>query len=132
MIRRAGIEKLAVIPLTKGPILTITNRLLAALPVLSGLLVSGCYVESGPPPATAEPVYVQAPPPAPAPPAPEAVPPAPSPEHAWVPGYHRWNGRAYEWQNGHYERRPHSNARYVAGHWERRDRGHTWVEGHWQ
>ncbi len=107
------------------------NRIVAALPLLSALLVSGCYVESGPP-AAADPTYVQAPPPAPPPPPPEAVPAAPSPEHVWVPGYHRWNGRAYDWQAGHYERRPRPNAQYVTGHWEQRDRGHVWVEGHWQ
>src|ERR1039457_1554054 len=45
---------------------------------------------------------------------------------------HRWNGHDYEVQRGHYERKPHPNAQYVAGHWEKRDRGHTWVEGHGQ
>ena len=115
----------------KGPIVIAANRLLAALPVLAILSISGCYVESGTPPP-ANPAYVEAPPPAPTPPPPEAVPPAPSPEHVWVAGYNRWNGRAYEWQSGHYERRPHSNAQYVAGHWEKRDRGHVWVDGHWQ
>ena len=106
-------------------------RLVATLPLLSALLVSGCYVEPGPPPA-ADPTYVEAPPPAPPPPPPEAAPPAPSPDSVWVPAAHRWNGRGYEVQRGHYERKPNPNAQYVAGHWEKRDRGHTWVEGHWQ
>ena len=118
------------------------NRLLASLPVLAVLLMSGCYVEPGPPapanptyvqaPPPANPVYVEAPPPAPPPPPPETVPPPPSPDSAWVPASHRWNGRDYEVQRGHYERKPHANAQYVGGHWEKRDRGHTWVEGHWQ
>ena len=107
------------------------NKIAATLPLLSTLLVSGCYVESGPPPA-ADPTYVAVPPPAPPPPPPEVAPPAPSPDSVWVPAAHRWNGREYEVQRGHYERKPHANAQYVAGHWEKRDRGHVWVEGRWQ
>jgi WXXGXW repeat (2 copies) len=110
----------------------------------------GCYVETRPPAQPAQavvyepaqpaaavtpapaPVVVEAPPaPPPAPPA-EPVPPPPSPEHVWVAGHHRWNGHVYVWERGRYERRPHGRARYVAGHWERRDRGHTWVDGHWE
>ena len=121
----------------------IEHRVFALPLLLTGLLASGCYAEAGastssspayvepaPPPPQA--VVVQSPPPAPAPPPPEVVPPPPSPEHIWIVGYHRWNGRAYEWQRGHYERRPHANARYVAGHWEMRGSGHVWIDGHWQ
>lgn len=115
--------------------------------VVSTLCAAGCYVESGPPPAQpaqavvyqpAQPaaapaqVVVEAPPaPPPAPPA-EPVPPPPTPEHTWVAGHHRWDGRAYVWERGHYERRPHANARYVAGHWDRREHGHVWIDGHWE
>jgi hypothetical protein len=113
--------------------------------ILAFCAASGCYVESGPPPAQPAPaaVYqpaaaaapvavVEAPPaPPPAPPA-EPVPPSPGPDHYWVAGYHRWNGREYVWEKGHYERRPRPNAKYVGGHWEQRGRGRAWVDGHWE
>jgi len=50
----------------------------------------------------------------------------------WVGGYQRWNGHAYLLEKGHYERRPHANAKYVAGHWEERGRGRVWVDAHWE
>ncbi len=105
---------------------------ITTLPVLSALLLCGCYVESGPP--AADPTYVESesPPPPPPPPPPEAVPVSPGPNYVWVAGYHRWNGRSYDWQRGHYEPRPRANAQYVAAHWEKRGRGHAWVDGHWQ
>ena len=97
--------------------------LFAAAPALGG-----CYVESGPPPDTA--VAYENPPPPP-PPEPEVVTVSPGPDYVWIGGYHRWNGRSYGWTRGHYERRPHREARYAPGHWEHRGRGHVWVEGRW-
>jgi outer membrane biosynthesis protein TonB len=127
-----------------------TTSLLGYLLACSSLALGACYVEPAPPPAVAPPppqpvvyqqpapppapaeVVVEAPPPPPAPPPPEPVPPPPSPEHYWVVGYHRWDGHAYVWERGHYERRPRPNARYVNGHWEARGRGHVWVESRWE
>jgi hypothetical protein len=50
----------------------------------------------------------------------------------WVGGDYEWHGRQYQWHRGHYEHRPHVNARYVRGHWEVRVRGRAWVAGHWE
>jgi len=68
------------------------------------------------------------------PPAPvhEVAPPPPHPGWVWQPGYHRWNGTAYEWVPGHYENPPHPHARWVAGHWDHRGGGYVWVDGHWR
>ena len=102
---------------------------------IAAVCLSGCYVESGPMPADAPPaqgeVVVENPPPPPAPVV--EAPPAPPPEPGmvYVQGYHRWDGRAYVWERGHYERPPRQGARYTAGHWEARGRGKVWVNGHW-
>ena len=109
---------------------------LMLLPVVCVALASlaGCYVETEPMPATASAdgeVVVDNPPPAPAPVA-EAPPAAPpQPGMIWVAGYHRWDGHAYQWERGHYERPPRPESRYVQGHWEARGRGKVWVNGHW-
>jgi hypothetical protein len=74
-------------------------------------------------------VYVPAPPP---PPVPEVIGVAPSHRHAWVPGYHRWEGGAYVWVPGHWAVRPRARARWVPGHWDRHSRGWYWVDGRWR
>ena len=56
----------------------------------------------------------------------------PSPEHVWVSGYHRWDGNAYQWQEGRWDRPPVAHQRWVAHHYVRRDGGYVLVEGHWQ
>lgn len=100
---------------------------LAVLP-----LVVGCYVEAEPVSAPSDPnEVVVANPPPPPPPPPEPAPPPPQPGQVWVAGYHRWDGRQYVYERGHYERPPRSNSRYVPGHWEARGRGKVWVNGHW-
>ena len=38
---------------------------------------------------------------------------APSREHVWVNGYQRWDGRAYVWEPGRWEKRPHAHAVWV-------------------
>jgi hypothetical protein len=71
----------------------------------------------------------------PPPPRPVEVVPAPPPEQrdwVWQPGYHRWDGNAYVWVPGHYERPPHPHARWVEGHWSHRGGGYVWVDGHWR
>jgi len=49
-----------------------------------------------------------------------------------VPGYYRYDGRAYVWVGGRYERPPRARARWVAGHWQQERRGWFWVDGHWR
>jgi WXXGXW repeat (2 copies) len=107
--------------------LRLTKSLIAL--TCAAAMLGGCYVESGPPPATE--AVVEAPPPEPAPPAEAPPPPAPSPMHVWIRGHYRWGGARYVWIRGHYERRPRASARYVYGHWEGRARGKVWVHGHW-
>jgi hypothetical protein len=87
-----------------------------------------CNTYSGPPPN--EVTYENEPPPPPAPVA-EQEGPSPGPEYVWIGGYHRWDGHAYIWVHGHYDRRPHPRANWVPAHWEARGRAHVFVDGHW-
>ena len=74
-------------------------------------------------------VYVPDPPPSPPV---EVIGVAPSHRYAWVPGFHRWDGKAYVWVPGHWAVKPPSRAKWVPGHWERHQRGWYWVEGLWR
>jgi hypothetical protein len=58
---------------------------------------------------------------------------APGPGYVWIPGYHAWDGRAYVWRPGRWDRGPRANARWVPARWVN-DRRHGWylVEGHWR
>ena len=56
----------------------------------------------------------------------------PSRDHVWISGYHRWDGDAYTWEPGRWERRPRPRAQWVAHHYVRRDGGWVFVEGHWR
>jgi hypothetical protein len=57
---------------------------------------------------------------------------APGPGYVWIAGYHRWDGRAYVWVPGRWERPPHRHAHWVAHHWVHRHGGYVLVEGHWR
>jgi hypothetical protein len=50
----------------------------------------------------------------------------------WVPGFHRWDGRAYVWVPGHYAEPPRPRARWAEGRWVRRPGGWVFIEGHWR
>ena len=56
----------------------------------------------------------------------------PSPEHVWVGGYHRWDGHAYVWEPGRWEKPPRPHAVWVAPRWEHRHDGYAFIEGHWR
>ena len=58
---------------------------------------------------------------------------APGPGYMWIEGYHAWDGRAYAWRPGHWDRAPRANARWVPARWVH-DRRNGWylVEGHWR
>jgi WXXGXW repeat (2 copies) len=58
---------------------------------------------------------------------------APGPGYVWIPGYHAWDGRAYVWRPGRWDRGPRANARWVPARWVH-DRRQGWylVEGHWR
>jgi len=108
-----------------------SNLLISSLCV-AVMYTAGCYVETGPAvaPAADGEVVVADPPPPPAPVVEPPPPPAPAPDMIWVAGAHRWDGRGYVYDRGHYERPPRAGSRYVAGHWEARGRGKVWVNGH--
>jgi hypothetical protein len=100
--------------------------------VAGGLLVVSSFA-CGPayaaPPATQARVYVQIGPPAPIV---ERRVVAPGPGYFWVAGYHTWNGRAYAWVPGRWERVPPGHTAWVSGHWAHEKRGYYWVNGHWR
>jgi hypothetical protein len=97
-----------------------TSRL-ATLAFLASMLVipaaearTRVYLRIGPPPIVVErPVL------------------APGPDFIWQPGYHVWNGRAYEWRSGAWAHRPHRYSRWVPGHWVSARRGYYWESGYW-
>jgi hypothetical protein len=57
---------------------------------------------------------------------------APGPGYVWIPGYHTWDGRAYVWRPGRWDRGPRANAVWVPARWVRDRRGWYLVEGHWR
>ena len=96
------------------------NSLIAAS-VLAGALSAA--------PALADPIYVKIAPPAPIV---EARVVAPGPDYVWIPGFHRWDGRAYVWVAGRWDRPPRPHAVWVAGHWRHHRNGWYWIEGRWK
>ena len=56
----------------------------------------------------------------------------PSQEHVWIGGYHKWDGHAYAWEPGRWEKPPHAHAVWVAPRWEHRNGGYVFVEGRWK
>ncbi|HEY2824432.1 MAG TPA: hypothetical protein VGI83_02705 [Gemmatimonadales bacterium] len=56
----------------------------------------------------------------------------PGPDFIWITGYYRWDGAAYAWAPGRWERRPHARATWVQGRWYHEHRGWYWVDGHWR
>jgi len=56
----------------------------------------------------------------------------PSREHVWVSGYHKWDGHAYAWEPGRWEKPPRARAVWVAPRWQHRNGGYVFVAGHWR
>ena len=69
-------------------------------------------------------VYVRVGPPAPII---EARIATPGPGYVWVPGYYNWDGRAYAWAPGRWERPPRGRARWEPAHWAKERRGWFFV-----
>ncbi len=57
---------------------------------------------------------------------------APGPGYVWVPGFHRWDGAAYAWVGGRWERPPRARAAWVPGRWIHHRSGWHFVDGHWR
>jgi len=74
-------------------------------------------------------VYVRTPPP---PDVVEVRGAAPGPGFVWIAGYQSWNGSAYVWIPGRWERPPRGRGRWQRGHWVHRRGGWVWVEGRWR
>jgi hypothetical protein len=62
----------------------------------------------------------------------ETHPARPGPRFVWIAGYHSWNGSAYAWVPGRWERPPRPGARWVAHKWVRRNGGWVLQEGRWR
>lgn len=58
--------------------------------------------------------------------------PRPSGDHIWVGGYHRWDGRAYAWEKGRWEKPPHAHAVWVAPKYTHHANGYVFTDGHWR
>ena len=58
--------------------------------------------------------------------------PAPGPEYVWVSGYHRWDGNAYVWEPGKWQKPPHERAVWVAPRWEHRGHDYVFHDGYWK
>jgi hypothetical protein len=56
----------------------------------------------------------------------------PSRNHVWVAGYQRWDGNAYQWNQGRWEQPPQPHQRWVAHHWVHQHGGYVMVDGHWR
>ena len=78
--------------------------------------IAQVYVRIGPPP----------------PPRREVVAVRPGPRYVWVPGYNRWDGRAYAWTPGAWVLPPPNRRGWVPGRWRNTPRGYYWTEGHWR
>jgi hypothetical protein len=58
--------------------------------------------------------------------------PRPGPQFVWIPGYHRWDSRAYVWVPGRWEAPPRRHAHWVPARWVHRHNGWVLIEGHWR
>jgi hypothetical protein len=62
---------------------------------------------------------------------PEVVLARPGPEYVWLPGYWTWRDSRYEWMAGQWVVPPHSNAVWIAPHWDTESGGYRYYEGYW-
>lgn len=87
----------------------------AALASCGGGVRAGVYVRTPPPPAVVE-----------------VRGPAPGVGFVWIDGYQSWNGNAYVWVPGRWERPPRGRHHWRRGRWVHRRGGWVWVEGRWR
>ena len=100
------------------------GRAVAAALIMSGTIAvsSACATPRGR-------VYVRVGPPAPIV---ETRVVAPGPGYVWLPGFYSWNGIAYVWAPGRWERPTRARVRWVPGRWVHDRRGWYFVEGRWR
>jgi len=58
--------------------------------------------------------------------------PRPGRDYVWIGGFNRWDGRAYAWVPGRWERRPNPRAVWVAPRYVHRRDGYVFYDGHWR
>ncbi len=56
---------------------------------------------------------------------------SPGPGWVWIEGYHRWDGGAYVWVPGRWERAPEGRRHWVRGRWRSYHGQWYWTDGHW-
>jgi hypothetical protein len=59
----------------------------------------------------------------------ETQPPAQSPDDVWISGYWNWTSQQYQWQAGHYSRRPQPDVAWVAPRYDAE--AHRYTPGQW-
>ena len=63
----------------------------------------------------------------------EVRPMSPGSNYVWIPGHDQYQGRAYVWVGGRYERPAFDNIRrWEPGKWHHDRNGYYWVEGRWR
>ena len=62
----------------------------------------------------------------------ETRPVAPGPNHVWIAGYQRWDGHAYIWVPGRWDRPPHAGWIWEPHRWQERDGRWVFVKGRWR
>jgi len=62
----------------------------------------------------------------------EHRPTSPGAGYVWVGGYHRWDGNAYVWEPGRWEKPPHEHEVWVAPRWEHRGHDYVFHDGYWR
>ena len=97
-----------------------------ATPWIAAAVLAGTLIAS---PALAARIYVRIAPPAPIA---EVRVVAPGAGYIWIPGFHRWDGRAYIWVPGRWDLPPRPGVVWVPGHWRHHRHGWYWIEGHWR
>ncbi len=60
-----------------------------------------------------------------------ARPLPPNPNYVWVDGEWVWRGNTYIRNEGYWVS-PRPNRTYMAGHWEKNNRGYRWKKGEWR
>jgi hypothetical protein len=100
---------------TLTTLLALTSSLAVASACVSAAPRGRVYVRVGPPAPIVERRIV-----------------APGPGYIWIAGYHAWDGRAYVWRPGRWERAPRRNAHWVPARWYHDRRGWYLIEGHWR
>jgi hypothetical protein len=93
------------------------SKVLVLFALTGALFLSSCYGAYYVTARPAEPYYVR--------------PASPYYGAVWIPGEWVWNGNAYAYVNGHWEK-PRAKRVYIAGHWSQSPRGYVWIKGYWK